>query len=244
MRLLLDTHLLLWTTSQSHRLSHAARTLFDDRGNELFFSAASYRITRGTLVVGTTTSMTFTDALLWPQTSYSYRMDALGAGGAVLSTTTASQTTTPLPATGFQRPFPAKSFWNTPVSAAPQVGARNVALMSYFTAHLKYPNMPLHAYGVSLAEAHPSDTKYGVPCTRYTCSLGAFGPFPIPRTAVPDAGSDGHLAVIDPSSQREWDLWQATTNGSSWTASAGSAVSMLGKVLKTSSERMPASKGV
>src|SRR5207244_12413868 len=81
---------------------------------------------------------------------------------------------------------------------------------------------------VSLAEAHPSDTKYGVPCTRYTCSLGAFGPFPIPRTAVPDAGSDGHLAVIDPSSQREWDLWQATTNGSSWTASAGSAVSMLG----------------
>jgi PIN domain nuclease of toxin-antitoxin system len=41
-RLLLDTHLLLWTTSQSHRLSHAARTLFDDRGNELFFSAASF----------------------------------------------------------------------------------------------------------------------------------------------------------------------------------------------------------
>jgi PIN domain nuclease of toxin-antitoxin system len=41
-RLLLDTHLLLWTTSQSHRLSHAARALFDDRGNELFFSAASF----------------------------------------------------------------------------------------------------------------------------------------------------------------------------------------------------------
>jgi PIN domain nuclease of toxin-antitoxin system len=41
MKLLLDTHLLLWVAAGSERLSEAARTLIDSRANELFFSAAS-----------------------------------------------------------------------------------------------------------------------------------------------------------------------------------------------------------
>lgn len=41
MKLLLDTHLLLWTAGQPDRLSPEARKLIDDRGNELLFSAAS-----------------------------------------------------------------------------------------------------------------------------------------------------------------------------------------------------------
>src|SRR5258708_15420882 len=41
MRLLLDTHLLLWAAVQPQRLSAAARGLMDDADNELLFSAAS-----------------------------------------------------------------------------------------------------------------------------------------------------------------------------------------------------------
>lgn len=41
MRLLLDTHLLLWTISQSRRLSPPARQLIGDADNELWFSTAS-----------------------------------------------------------------------------------------------------------------------------------------------------------------------------------------------------------
>jgi PIN domain nuclease of toxin-antitoxin system len=41
MRLLLDTHLLLWTISESRRLSPAARQLIGDPSNELCFSTAS-----------------------------------------------------------------------------------------------------------------------------------------------------------------------------------------------------------
>jgi PIN domain nuclease of toxin-antitoxin system len=41
MRVLLDTHLLLWVSVQPDRLSDAARMLFDDPDNELFFSVAS-----------------------------------------------------------------------------------------------------------------------------------------------------------------------------------------------------------
>jgi PIN domain nuclease of toxin-antitoxin system len=41
MKLLLDTHLLLWAAGQPNRLPTAARTLLDERNNELLFSAAS-----------------------------------------------------------------------------------------------------------------------------------------------------------------------------------------------------------
>ena len=41
MKLLLDTHLLLWASGRSDRLSEAARVLLSDPQNELIFSAAS-----------------------------------------------------------------------------------------------------------------------------------------------------------------------------------------------------------
>ena len=41
MKFLLDTHTLLWSIGQSHRLSTAARELVRDRGNEIFVSTVS-----------------------------------------------------------------------------------------------------------------------------------------------------------------------------------------------------------
>ncbi|MGN6390309.1 MAG: type II toxin-antitoxin system VapC family toxin [Burkholderiaceae bacterium] len=41
MKLLLDTHLLLWAAGQPERLSAAARTMLNDPQNALLFSAAS-----------------------------------------------------------------------------------------------------------------------------------------------------------------------------------------------------------
>lgn len=41
MKLLLDTHLLLWAVGQPQRLSGALRALIDAPENEIFFSAAS-----------------------------------------------------------------------------------------------------------------------------------------------------------------------------------------------------------
>ena len=41
MKLLLDTHLLLWAAGKPNRLSAAARRLIDSTANELLFSAAS-----------------------------------------------------------------------------------------------------------------------------------------------------------------------------------------------------------
>lgn len=41
MKLLLDTHILLWAAGQPEKLSESARTLLTTPGNVLFFSAAS-----------------------------------------------------------------------------------------------------------------------------------------------------------------------------------------------------------
>ncbi len=41
MRLLVDTHLLLWAAARSRRLSKEARLLLEDPANAVFFSAAS-----------------------------------------------------------------------------------------------------------------------------------------------------------------------------------------------------------
>lgn len=41
MSVLLDTHVLLWATSNSERLPHAVRALLEDQANAVFFSAAS-----------------------------------------------------------------------------------------------------------------------------------------------------------------------------------------------------------
>ena len=41
MRLLLDTHLLLWAAASSKRLPGEARALLEDGGNEVYYSAAS-----------------------------------------------------------------------------------------------------------------------------------------------------------------------------------------------------------
>ncbi len=41
MRLLLDTHVLIWALSEPARLSAETRSLLEDSGNEVFFSAAS-----------------------------------------------------------------------------------------------------------------------------------------------------------------------------------------------------------
>jgi len=40
-RLLLDTHLLLWAAADSSRLPSAARALLEDAGNDAYYSAAS-----------------------------------------------------------------------------------------------------------------------------------------------------------------------------------------------------------
>jgi hypothetical protein len=188
--------------------------------------ASSYKVYRGGLLIGTTSATSFTDALLWPETSYDYTVTALNDAGSVIVSSSLSAKTQPLPTEGFPRPFAASSFWNTPITSAPSLSSSNQTLVQYLAAHANNPNLALHSWGVAVAEAHPSDTRYTVPCTSgWSCTLDDLGPFGIPLTAKPDPSGDGHLAIYDPVSKNEWDMWRAAC---CWSASAGSSESMLG----------------
>jgi hypothetical protein len=187
--------------------------------------AATYQVYRGGLLVGTTAATGFTDSLLWPATLYSYRVVPITAKGGALQPLTISASTRPLPSTGFPNVFPASSLWNAPVGPAP-TSPNSSGEISYVMAHLKNPNMTLHAWGVSVAEAHAADPTFDVPCLVYTsCTLGAFGRLPIPVTAVPDPSTDAQLAIYDPTGRREWDMWQANGSGGLWSSGAGAGVS-------------------
>jgi hypothetical protein len=196
-------------------------------------TATAYQVFRNGTFLGQVAAptTTYADALLWPRTTYSYEVDPLTVAGPRLSPMKAQATTAPLPATGFARPFGATSVWNTPVATTtPAPNADNLG--AWFRAHIVNPNMTLHAWGVAVAEARPTDTGIFVPCTFYLdCTLGALGSVPMPATAAADPASDGHLAVVDPATNHEWDMWQARKTGGTWSASAGAAVDMSGNAV-------------
>jgi hypothetical protein len=190
--------------------------------------ARIYNVSRGSRLIASTAAITFTDSLLWPRSTNTYRVAAISASGTVLLALHASATTPALPPSGFPRPYAASSVWNTPVGNVPSVPDSD-ALISFFVANATNPNMTLRAWGVSVAEAHLGDPAFDVPCSLHRrCILGAFGAFRIPITTRPDPAEDGHLAVYDPSTMREWDMFQATKSRRGWTASSGAAVSMIG----------------
>jgi hypothetical protein len=187
-----------------------------------------YRVYREGGLRMTTSETSATDAMLWPQTSYAYRVDAVSTSASVLKSMSASATTPALPLSGFPRPFASTSVWNTPIGSAPTV-SNNDQLIANFVSNAHYPNMPLHDWGVSIAEASSNSPLLNVFCTAYNpCTLTAFGAIPIPITAAADPSSDGHLAIYDPASGHTWGMWQAVHSGLTWSAGAGEAVSMTG----------------
>jgi hypothetical protein len=191
--------------------------------------AAGYAVYRDGSLIGRVSTTAFTDSMLWPSTSYGYRVDSIAPDGVtVISSLSTSVTTPALPSAGVQPYFAGQNIWNQPVGNAQPV-ANSAALISYLTANALHPNMTLRSWGVSVAEAQPGQQPlFDVACVTYTCTLGAFGQVPIPVGANPDPSGDGHLAVYDPSTQREWDLWDAQRTTTGWQAGAGAAISTSG----------------
>jgi cell division septation protein DedD len=190
--------------------------------------ASAYRVYRGSTLLTTTSATSVTDAMLWPETGYTYRVDAVSASATVLGSMSSSATTSALPSSGFARPFSSTSVWNTPIGGVRLV-SNNDQLIANFESNALYPNMALNKWAVSIAEAQSSDPLFNVFCAVYNpCTLTSFGSIPIPSTAAADPSSDGHMAVYDPANGRTWGMWKASKSGSTWTAAAGEAVSTQG----------------
>jgi hypothetical protein len=75
-------------------------------------------------------------------------------------------------------------------------------------------------WGIPLAYASSHSTTYTIGCVKYGCDSTV--EFRIPRYATPNTEWDGHLAVYDPSTNQQLDLWQGVHDPLTDTWTAGS----------------------
>lgn len=71
--------------------------------------------------------------------------------------------------------------------------------------------------------ADASTPRYNVALTVSWAPKRSLNGVPIPANAVPDPQGDHHMTIIDRTNDCEYDFWQASHNGSSWSASWGNA---------------------
>lgn len=118
----------------------------------------------------------------------------------------AAQSATP----GYTRWCAPTSFWNTPISSSASIDPNSAAMVS--TAISAYGSNAVldngNDWGLSYVYAAASSKVYTAACTEYCNSSTTV--FPIPAGALPNTGSDGHLAVIN--GVNEMDMWQASYN--------------------------------
>jgi hypothetical protein len=130
--------------------------------------------------------------------------------------------------------FSPHSFWNTAVSADatldPSSAALVGALATEATEEVATGNGPFittSPYGVPVYRV-PADQPtvpvklVGHPGER--ALRAAWHAVPLPAGARPAAGSDGHLVVWQPHSDRLWEFFQLRREGGGWRASWGGAM--------------------
>lgn len=181
--------------------------------------AESVEVRRGDYVVDrfpVSGTFTYTDRLLWADTAYRYEVRWLGAAGQVVGYERA-QVRTPARAGAVTPLYPQSSFWNQPIPAGAAAHPDSDAMVqAALVAHGSRANLAnTDAWGIAATYANPVSKEYDVACTRYDC--GTQVRFRIPAHAAPTTGSDHHLAVLDPSNDRELDMWLAA-KADGWSA--------------------------
>ncbi|MGH2556938.1 MAG: hypothetical protein ACRDHO_14660 [Actinomycetota bacterium] len=164
---------------------------------------------------------TYTDHLLWPQTTYTYRAKFFDAASNLLADFSDPLTTPPLSGS-FPRLYADSSFWNQRIGSNPAIDPNSGAMVS--KALVKYDDTAnftnSDAWGYPIAFADPNSKLYHVGCSRYDCHKSVS--IRIPRYAKANTGSDHHLVVVDHSTAAEVDMWLGAYDSSRDTWSAGS----------------------
>jgi hypothetical protein len=130
------------------------------------------------------------------------------------------------PRRSFVDPFPDGSLWNSPLPARPPVDPDSDRKIAYWLTQIRTPLLGLRSYATAVAIATRDSPRYRIACTVYACpNLNQFGPVPIPEGTRADPSDDGHLAIWDPETDREWDLWMSKCPADCSSAGGGGSFS-------------------
>ena len=134
------------------------------------------------------------------------------------------------------RLFAPTSVWNRPLASNAAVDPASPALVSALVAEVAAestarigPWISTASYSTPLYVVGPQQPTVTValddPTLPWRAGLqAAFQAVPIPPNARPAAGTDAHLTVYQPSTDRLWELWLARKSADGWHAAWGGAI--------------------
>jgi hypothetical protein len=125
--------------------------------------------------------------------------------------------------------FSPTSIWNREVPAAEPTDPQSGPIMGAFEAEVARevaaktgPWIDTTAYSVPIYRVPAGQPTVPVTLSAASPSLGAaFRAVPLPPEALPAKGTDGHLVVWQPSTERLWEFWRLVKGPGGWSASWG-----------------------
>jgi hypothetical protein len=145
--------------------------------------------------------------------------------------------TTTKPAGGLSsvpRLFSPSSPWNSPVAASAPLEPGSARMVSHLRSQVAEeqagawgPWISTTSYSVPIYTVGPDQPTVRVKLTSPVFSpalQSAFEAVPLPARAYPSGGTDGHLVVWQPSSDRLWEFWRLVRSDSGPEASWGGAM--------------------
>jgi hypothetical protein len=170
---------------------------------------------------------TYLDRGLWPSRRFEYLVRALSRRGRTLRRWRVAARTSGRDGS-FPVLFAGDSPFNTPIPSGLPIDGNSSRIVSAailpFVGDANFSNSV--TWGIPLFYADRHSARYAVSCDRF-CSAPIGRPR-IPRGASPSTGSDSHLAVLDPASGSELDMWLARRTGRGWVGGVRSTTGLGG----------------
>jgi len=135
--------------------------------------------------------------------------------------------------TGPFRFFSPASFWNTPVSSDAAVSATTAEVASSLASTVAteeslgdgpWINTTRYSVPIYTVPADQPLVRVRLRSASDAALAAAWSAVPLPPTAVPAPGTNGHLVVWQPSTDRMWEFWRLAHEGEQWYASWGGAM--------------------
>ncbi len=152
---------------------------------------------------------------------------------------------------GAWRPFDDASPWNTVIPGAPALDPGSSALITDFSTiagqtsiwvNIQQYSVPVYWVDASTPSvtvaASLGGTGFRTGASSDSVAAGT-GLAPIPSGAMPAAGTDKHLSIVDEGAHMEWGFWSANDGTSGWTAGEASTMDLSGSGVRPPTNNSP-----
>jgi hypothetical protein len=127
--------------------------------------------------------------------------------------------------------FAPTSIWNTAIPSSAPLDLNSASDMAAFNQEIAIektedgPNIDTSRYSVPIYTVSAEEPTVNVALSGNNVALQrAWSAVPLPADASPAAGTDGHLVVWQPSTDRLWEFWKLAKTTAGWQASWGGAM--------------------